>query len=148
MKFSGKYTPTRIFKLTFSMGILAFVYYFIVMMAVVGDVHWLYIIGLPLFAAYCLHYESSSNRIILLDDSIAISVAGGGLIKSRKNRLVYLPYEDIDELKEHKNMIMLKMSREIVVKKASLFSKQMTATTFLLRPSNKDGLFAELKSRV
>jgi len=138
----------RIFKMSFAMAILAGVYYPVVLMAFTGHVHWPYLVGLPLFAAYCLHFEASTSALMLLDDALVVNAARGGMLKSTKQRRTYLPYSDIVKLAEHDGIIEIRMAYIIELNKASLFSKRVATDTFLLRPADKYAFMAALRSKV
>ncbi|MCL2853870.1 MAG: hypothetical protein FWE20_12750, partial [Defluviitaleaceae bacterium] len=96
---------------------------------------------------YCLYYEASTNMIELLTDSLAVSVAGGGMMRSRKQRLAYLPYKDIVRVVENGDTIQINMSYVMLIRKGSLFNKQIATDTFLLRPADKDSFMTALRGK-
>ena len=133
--------------MTLAMGILALVYYPLLVMAFAGNPAWIYLIGIPLFAAYCLFYEAGSNTTLLLEDGLAVNATRGGMLKTKKQRLTFLPYKDIKMIKDYEDKILIQMRKDILITKGSLFNKQVITDTFIILPADKSGLLTALRDK-
>lgn len=137
----------RIFKAILIISLLMIVYYPLLVQAFVDTPHWFFLIGIPLFAVYCLHYEAGTNTIVFLEGALAVNAVRGGMLKTKKQRITHLPYKDIVEITDYGDKLMLKMAQQIVVNKGGFLSKPVITDTFLLFPADKNGLVAALRDK-